>query len=553
VPDRRTLAQRITAAVSAWRQPPAAAGTSTATSAGAAVAARGRRMYASARSSRTTGGFGTGETSADAEISSSLARLRQRSRQMVRDSSYAKRAKKIVVGNVIGAGVGMQCQIGTTRGGLNDTVNGDIEEVFSRWCPADCSHTGGKLHFHDLERALLGEVFEAGEVLVRVHLRKFGQSAVPLGLELIESERLALDITADSIPAKGGDFRLGVECDTFGRPVAYWIRERHPGDIHAGAGNNAARYERVPADQIFHLNVVDRWPQTRGVPWLHTVLRKLDELNEYTALEVSAARGSAAYFATITTPDEDGPLQTAVEDDGKPVMELEPLTIQELAPGEELQFHAPNRPNSALDPFMRAMLREVASGADCSYESLSRDYSQSNYSSSRLSLIDDRETWRTLQQWWIRSFRLPLHRLWLRQAVLSRAVTSVSVEQYALNAAKFEAVHFKPRGWSWVDPTKEVNAYKEAIKAGMTTLTDVIAQTGGGQDIEDVVRTRRRELDLLDANEINVDTTVPEAPEAPEAPEGAALPEPAAAAELDDVEDTPPKRVIALAPRGQLQ
>lgn len=537
--DNRTLTQRIGAALTAWRQPAPAAGSP--------AAARGRRMYASARSTRTTGGFGNGDTSADAEISTSLARLRQRSRQMVRDSSYAKRAKKIVVGNVIGAGVGMQCQVGTTRNGLNDAVNGDIEQVFSQWCAADSAHTGGKLHFHDLERALLGEVFEAGEVLVRVHMRKFGQSAVPLGLELIESERLALDVTADSIDTKTGEYRLGVECDSFGRPIAYWIRERHPGDLYGRAGNNVARYERVPAEQIFHLSVVDRWPQTRGVPWLHTALRKLDELNEYTGLEVSAARGSASYFATITTPEEENPLPTDEEDDGKPVMDLEPLTIQELAPGEQLQFHAPNRPNSALDPFMRAMLREVASGADCSYESLSRDYSQSNYSSSRLSLIDDRETWRTLQQWWIRSFRLPLHRLWLRQAVLSRAVTGVTVEQYALNPAKFEAVHFKPRGWSWVDPTKEVNAYKEAIKAGMTTLTDVIAQTGGGQDIEDVVRTRRRELDLMAENDILSDVTV--MPEPVAAPPGAPAPEP----EPDDDEATPPKRVIALAPRGALQ
>lgn len=537
MPDKRSLAQRIGAALIAWGSP------TVTPSGGLAAAARGRRMYASARSTRLTGGFGNGDTSADAELSTSLPRLRSRSRQMVRDSSYAKRAKKIVVNNVIGSGVNLQCQIGTTRDGLNERVNTELEAAFAKWCAADSCHTGAKLHFHDIERAGLGEIFEAGEVLVRLHMRKFGQSEVPLGLELIEAERLAHDITPDAIDARGADVRMGVEADSFGRPVAYWIRERHPGDIRGRAGMSSDRYERVPADQIFHLYVVERWPQTRGVPWLHTALRKIDELNEYTGLEVSAARGSAAYFATITTPEQDSPLPTGEEEDGKPVMDLEPLTIQELAPGEKLDFHAPNRPNSALDPFMRAMLREVASGADCSYESLSRDYSQSNYSSSRLSLLDDRETWRVLQQWWIRSFRLPLHRLWLRQAVMSRAVGSVSVEQFALNPAKFEAVHFKPRGWGWIDPTKEVTAYKEAIKAGLTTVTDVVAATGGGQDIEDIVKTRRRELDLFEANDILVDTTVmPEPVAAPPAPPA---PEPE-----DDDENTPPKRVLALAPRG---
>jgi lambda family phage portal protein len=143
-----------------------------------------------------------------------------------------------------------------------------------------------------------------------------------------------------------------------------------------------------------------------------------------------------------------------------------------------------------------------------SYESLSRDYSQSNYSSSRLALLDDRDLWRMLQQWWIRNFRLPLHSAWLQQAVLGRAIDAIQPTQYASDASKFEAVLFKPRGWSWIDPTKEVEAYKEAIKAGLTTLTDVIAQTADGRDIEDVVDTRKRELDLLKAADVAVDTDV---------------------------------------------
>jgi lambda family phage portal protein len=156
---------------------------------------------------------------------------------------------------------------------------------------------------------------------------------------------------------------------------------------------------------------------------------------------------------------------------------------------------------------MRYMLREVAAGCGVSYESLSRDYSQSNYSSSRLALLDDRDLWRMLQQWWIRAFRKPLHKVWLRQAVYSRTV-AIDIDQYVLNASKFEAVLFKPRGWSWIDPTKEVEAYKEAIKAGLTTLTDVIAQTADGRDIEDVIATRKREIEMLEANGIAVDTDV---------------------------------------------
>jgi lambda family phage portal protein len=504
--------------------------------------ARGERMYAAARGSRLTAGLGAGgNSSADAELASSLAQLRARSRQMVRDSAYAKRAKVLVQNNVVGTGIGMQAQVMGTRGALRTDVNAAIEAAWGDWCLGANCHTGGRLHFSDLERALMGQVFEAGEVFVRQHYRRFGDSQVPLALELVEAERLPGEIATPGPDNSTAEIRQGIEVDDFGRPIAYWIRKRHPSDIRL-RGNAVDKYERVPADQVFHLGGIDRWPQTRGEPWLHTSVRKLDSINEYTGSELDAARASSYYFATITTPDQAPHVDDEEGATEQPMMTIEPLTVQELKPGEELDFHTPNRPNAALDPFLRHMLREVAAGCGVSYESLSRDYSQSNYSSSRLALLDDRDLWKVIQQWWIRSFRLPLHKLWLRQAVLAGAVPEISVEQYALHRTKFEAVLFKPRGWSWVDPTREVRAYKEAITAGLTTLTDVIAQTADGRDIEDVITTRRRELDMLAAAEIEVDTTVqPPADEPP--PEG------------EDDEpgrgNKSPARVLTLATKGQ--
>mgnify|MGYP001426054500 CR=1 FL=1 len=457
------------------------------------AAGRGVRMYGGARLSEGQLGFGSSSSSADAELSMSLERLRNRSRQLVRDSAYAKRAKTVVINNVIGSGVGMQAQVMNTRGALAQSVNDSIEAAWREWSRADSCHTGGALAFGDLERALMGEVFESGEVLVRLHFRAFGASRVPVALELVEGERLADHVDVPGV-ASGNELRMGVEVDRYGRAVAYHIRGRHRGDMHVRVGERSDFVERVPAEQILHLKLTHRWPQTRGEPWLHTVVRKLHDMEQYTSAEVAAAKASAFYFATVQKPDDGNPLTNATTEDGRPVMELEPLSVQELAPGEELKFHTPNRPNVALDPFLRYMLREVSAGVGVSYESLSRDYSQSNYSSSRLALLDDRDTWRALQHWWIRCFREPLHRVWLRQAVLARAVASVPVEAYATDSARYEAVKFKPRGWSWVDPTKEVAAYKEAIKAGLTTATDVIAATAGGLDIEDVLATREREL-----------------------------------------------------------
>jgi lambda family phage portal protein len=350
----------------------------------------------------------------------------------------------------------------------------------------------------------------------------------------------------------GAEVRMGVEVDRFGRPLAYWVKTRHPGDLSRHVGSGPDKWERVPADQMIHMYRIDRWPQSRGEPWMHTVLRKLDSIDQYSGAELQAAQADAYHFGTIkTTAIDGGPLannQTEQATDTKPEMQIENGIILDLEPGEEMDYHSPTRPNAALDPFLRYMLREVASGVGVSYESLSRDYSQSNYSSSRLAMLDDRDLWRVTQQWWLRNFRQPLHETWLQQAVLAGAIPSIGVAAYAADAEKFEMVKFKLRGWSWVDPAKEVAAYKEAEKAGYMSPEDIISQTANGQDIEDVVASIQRSNDLYEAAGIVRDTDVAAANAAAAAKSApASKPDTAPAPTADEEQPTAPSRVVSIA------
>lgn len=464
------------------------------------------RMYANAVPTRLNQGFPSFNTSADAELLTSLRNLRSRSRQLVRDAAFAKNARRIIQNNVIGTGIKLQALVQTTRGVLSTRVNDAIEAAWEKWCCADSCHTGGEVHFHDMERMAVGQVFETGEIFIRMHRSPFGKSTIPIALEIIEPERVVDGYAQPSaVHGAGSQIRMGVEVDAFRRPIAYWVRDLHPGDVRLDVARTD-RVERVPAADMFHLRVIDRWPQTRGEPWLHAVAGKLGDMNGYSEAEIIAARGSANYLATIETPDESSSLAQA-QPDGSYEFGLQPGTMMKLLAGEKLNFVSPNRPNSALDPFMRFMLREVASGVGVSYESLSRDYSQGNYSSTRLALLDDRDVWKTLQQWFVRSFRQRLHLEWMQAAILSRSIPEIDLMQYALGAEKFNEAIFRPRGWSWVDPTKEVAAYKEAVKAGFTTVGSVIAQTSGGDDLEDVLRTRHDELAYMDELQLAFDTS----------------------------------------------
>src|SRR5262245_866007 len=501
------------------------------------------RSYQAAKHSRLTAGWSSMPTSSDSELTLDLAVLRARSRDLIRNASYAKRARTVVQNNIIGSGIGMQAHVMSSRDTLRQDVNDAIEAAWDDWMCAEYCHTGGAMHFHDMERALMGQVFDAGEVLVRLHYQAFGDSPVPFSLELIEAERL-VDESQMPVPLSpmipGMFVRMGVEVNQYGRALGYFIRNRHPGELRFHFGEFDT-IERVPAEQIIHLRLVDRWPQTRAEPWLHTAARKLNDMDAYSESEVVAARAAASYIGTIESPEATTSLGDEMPD-GSEMITLEPGIVEKLAAGEKFELHSPNRPNTALDPFMRYMLREVAAGVGVSYEALSRDYSQSNYSSSRLALIDDRDLWRFLQQWFIRSFRKRIHEQWLQQAIYARAIPAIPVAEYVGDPLKFEKVMFKPRGWGWVDPEKEVKSFKEAITAGFTTLTDVIAQTGDGDDLEDKLRKRERELAMMEQMGLTFDTN-PEVYMPPE-PEPAPPPEPKPEAESES--EASAERVVKL-------
>lgn len=457
-----------------------------------------RRGFSGAMHSRLVADWITASTSMDAEIRKDLKKLRDRSRDLVRNNDYARSAQRAITNNVVGQGVSMQASVKMRRGNrMDDTANGAIEAAWAKWKRKQHCHTAGLLSFNDIERQLLDAMPESGEIFVRKVRQAFGSGRVPFALEIIEADRLDVDL--NEMAKSGNEIRMGVERDTWGRPVAYHFKTEHPGDYPFGAGAVANKTVRVPAADVIHLFKQERPGQTRGVPWIASAIMKMHHLQGYTEAEVIAARAEACRMGFITSPEDDA--MADGQEGGLDVANFEPGLIHRLLPGEQFTDSKPNRPGGQYEPFVRAMLHSLAAGLGVSYATLSRDYSQANYSSGRLSLLDDRDNWRVLQSWLIENFHRPVFEEWLDLAVLSG---ELQLNGYEANPEPFRAVRWVPRGWQWIDPAKEMAAYKDAVRCGFTTVTDVIAQQGG--DIEDVMQTRQRELEMADGMGLMFDT-----------------------------------------------
>jgi lambda family phage portal protein len=491
-----------------------------------------KRLYEGAKFDRLTADWLAGGTSADAEIRSSMARLRNRARQVIRDSDHAKAAKRMIVNNVIGTGVRMQAQLlmARSRDGkprLDKTKNATIERKFAAWCAAEVCHTGGTLAFQDIEEQVVGAPAESGEVFVRLVPEAFGGGRIPLALELIEADQL--DETVDgyaSVPGQmvpGGEWRLGVHVNEWGRPIEYAFLTRHPGDVRGG-GPMAGQRVIVPAEQIIHCFIPERPGQTRGVTWFASALKQLHHLVGYQEAEVVRARAASQLMGFIVTDSGAGEELGEEVVDGEHVTTFEAGVYKTLFAGQRVEVPDLKAPNGQFEPFVRVMLRAMAAGLGVSYESISRDFSQTNYSSSRLALLEDRENWRALQQRTIRTFHQRVFRAWLRAAV---SVGEVSLPGYQQEPERYEtAIRWVARGWEWVDPEKEGKAYRDAVRDGFMTQAEVVMSRGA--DYHELIEQRAAELEeqerlglVFDTNPSKVDQrgadNTPPAPEPPPA------------------------------------
>ena len=462
-----------------------------------APAAPRRRAYEGAMVSRLTADWVTSSTSADAEIDGSLVRLRNRSRQLLRDNPYVQAARRAIVTNVIGRGIRMQSRVPMVRGGgrLDKPTNDRIEAWWRRLCRKEHIHVAGKLSLPRLLWQSMAAVPESGEVFIRLVPEEFGGSGTPLGLEILEAD-LCDETHTVGPDADKNEWRMGVQVNRWGRPIAYRFRTRHPGDVSGAVGYSFAN---VPAEQIIHLFIPERPGQTRGAPWFSSSIKRMHHIAGWEEGEVVGKRARSSLMGFIT--NKEGEVTGDDVLDGERVTNFEPGVFKHLAPGEEVSVPQLGNADTQYEAFLRPMLRSLAAGSGVPYPTVSADYSQANYSSSRLERLEVLELWRSLQDWIIED---------VCQVVFERAMAAavgagtLSLPGYDLAPERYEAVKWFPRGWEFVDPQKESAANKDLVRSGFKTQAQIVAEQGG--DLEDLLMARAAEVERAQQLGIQFDT-----------------------------------------------
>jgi lambda family phage portal protein len=424
-----------------------------------------------------------------------------------------------VAANVIGGtGVTLQARVYDAPKKPDTGANAAIERAWAKWAERGVCDVTGRLSFRDLETLVSKASARDGESLIRIVRGSAAGNAFGFALQLLDVDRI--DTQLVRAPANGvNEIKMGVEVDSFGRAVAYWLRPYHPGELFMVDGSRIRDHTRVPASEVIHPFLADRPEQLRGVPWMHAAMTRLNNLGGYEEAAVIAARVGASKMGFFQTPDGTAPAE-GEDEDGVPFTEVEPGQFGVLPAGTEFQPFNPDYPHQMYEQFVKACLRGVASGLGVAYHALANDLTSVSFSSIRSGTLEERDQWMSIQQWMIEAFHEVVYRNWLQAAL---AFGQVKLDNgSALSVAKidkFSAHAWQPRRWQWVDPKKDMEAKILAMENGLTSRQAICAELG--VDFEDVLVQLKAEQDMADGLGVKLGTQPPPAPDAepPDTPE----------------------------------
>lgn len=456
--------------------------------------------YDAASKGRRTYGWKAPGTNADSAAGANRKRLRDLSRDMIRNRALAVRGRDVVTGNVVGIGI---------LPSLRMEGRGDAEQVMDvirdhLLTPSIDAY--GVNDLRGIQTQVMNTVFSDGEVLVRRRMRdpKYDPGlTLPFQLQVMEVDHLDETLTSHG----QNEVIEGIEYGPTGAAVAYHLFDVHPGDmLRAGRGRLASK--RVPAQQILHIRRLDRPGQMRGVPWLAPVMMTLGELSDYQEAQILKQR-VGALLAFFVEADENGKRYSGAE-----LEAVEPGAVIGLEPGQKVTPSQPPKVDEYPE-FMSQGIRSVAIGLGLTYESFG-DLRGVNFSSGRMGRM---EMDRFIQ-------------VWQQQLIIGQLCFGVT--RWTLDGWKLVQGQRKlpppPKDILWtaprrplIDPSKEIGAAVDEIDAGLTSLQRKQREMGYDPDV--IARERAEDAERT--------AGLPKSPPKPKPPADAGQPDP------DSAEDDP--------------
>ncbi|MEX2648154.1 MAG: phage portal protein [Alphaproteobacteria bacterium] len=454
------------------------------------------RKYDAAATGRRTGGWSTSGASANVEVAVGAQRIRNRVRDLARNSAFGAAALQKLPAKVYGPGIKPRLVVEEGAGAEGTRRKRAAESDWRAF--TDNSDPEGQTDYYGQCYLACRSWFESGEVLVRLLPQPSSAGLrVPLQIEVLEADWL--DSGKTGRLADGGAIIQGVEYGPTGRRRGYWLYDQHPGEQIAGL-RGGYRSSFVPASDIVHMMEPQRPGQARGLSLFAPIVLKMRDLDDADEAELMR-RKIAACFAAFVTRESAGPgtplaAAGAVSTDAsdRRIETLAPGMVQYLEAGDDVTLATPPNADGFVE-YHTAQLYTIAAGLGLPYHSLTGNFSNFNYSSYRGAVVEFGD----LRDHWLWHVIVPAlgRRIWQQfaavQAVLGRRDP----------AAPYEA-EWSPSPLRMLDPGKEIPPRVAAIRSGLKPLSADLAEQG--EDVEAILDQYRADNEAIDARGLVLDS-----------------------------------------------
>lgn len=425
----------------------------------------------------------------DADLQQGGRVLRARARQMAKDNVYAKKYLDILKTNVVGKdGIRLQCRAKSRNGELDKQANDLVEEAWTRFSqPGECDVTG-KLSLIDAQTLFIASCARDGEVLIREYHGY--KNAAGYALQFLDPDLLDEDHNSD---LKNGRYiRMGIEYNRNGYPIAYHLTPIKFDRVRGKSYRQANRRQRVLSGEIIHAYRPDYSNQSRGFTWMHAAMVELHHLGAFREAAIVASRIGASTMGFFTEGLEGGSYSgDGSSATGELTNEVEPGQFRKLPAGVDIKAFDGKYPSDMVDAFEKRSLKGISSGLNVSYNVLASDPESTSYGTLRAFTLDDRDHFRSLQQFVSSVLLQRVYRGFLSNG-LATGYIGLPSERYK----KLLNVRWQPRGWQWIDPSKDATSFEKMITNKLVSRSQIAAEQG--RDFEEVCQEMQRDNKLLE-------------------------------------------------------
>lgn len=485
--------------------------------------------------------------SADAQLLPDLAEMVARSRDIDRNNGVARGARQTLIDNVIGTGPRLSMRVKWAALGKSKEWAQEFgrlfEEQFCAWWWTPKCDAAERLTGDQIAALQFGQLISTGDFLALPLWLPEYRDGFATKIQCIDPDRLK---TRPGV-MESTKVRAGIEFNEYGAPQKYHIRRTHPSD-YAYSVDDPLAWEVIPRRTAFgRLRVLhgfdpDRPAQSRGRPFLATILPQFKQIDRYTNAEIMAAVVNAMIALVIEAPMSheqvidmygEGNMLKYVADRREHAVGLKEGTAISLFPGDKASSFLPQRPATGFGAFVQNVHRIIGVGLDLPYELLMKDFSQTNYSSARAALLEAWRSFKRRRQIMCTQLLDPCASLLLEEKIGEGVFPDVTLDEFYAKRWAFESWEWIGPGRGWIDPLKEVQAAKARIDAGISTLENECAEQG--DDWRSIMEQRATEIEFATKLGHPELAAMPQ----PKAPPGAG---PNGDPSADPTEDAPPAR-----------